>query len=66
MRSDARTTDDGLIRETTTLGEVKELNPHVDWSKRDTAALADDALVDVVRRCTPFGTFLLAVRPHNA
>lgn len=64
MRSDACTHDDGLIRETTTLREVKELNPHLNWSKGETAGLADDALVDVVRRCTPFGTFLLHVRPH--
>lgn len=57
------TNTDGLIRETTTLGSVKDSNPHLDWSKQPTAGLADDALVDVVRRETPWGTYLLAVNP---
>jgi len=46
------------------LGAVKARQ--VIWTTRDaeaTAGLPDDALVNVVRNCTPFGIFLLAVSP---
>lgn len=34
-----------------------------EWMQKATAGLAPDAMVEVERRVTPFGTFVLAVRP---
>ena len=54
----------GLREEIVTLASVKACNVWVDWMEKATAGLAEEDLVDVVRRDTPFGTFLLAIRPH--
>jgi hypothetical protein len=63
---ETRNTSDGLREETVTLASVKACNVWVDWMEKATAGLADEDLVDVVRRDTPFGIFLLAIRPHAA
>jgi hypothetical protein len=37
----------------------------VQWMQEATAGLADTDLVEVTRKSTPFGSFVLDVRPAN-
>lgn len=60
--------DDRYTVDTMPLAQVKRMQVMwLPWMKAQAEAIGatDDTVVTVVRKCTPFGNYLLAIEPAN-